>query len=64
MSDIQKNSIWQNIGLKENDLLVRINNMPTNTQEDLVKAFASSGKKFGFEVERNGRTITLWYSCQ
>lgn len=64
VSDIQKNSIWQNIGLKENDLLVRINNMPTNTQEDLVKAFASSGKKFGFEVERNGRTITLWYSCQ
>jgi hypothetical protein len=60
---IQPNSFWDKVGLKENDVVVRVNNMPFNNIKEAVKAFGSAGKKFGFEVRRGDDTLTLFYSC-
>jgi hypothetical protein len=61
---IKSNSFWDKAQLKENDIIVRINNMPFNNSLEGLKAFTASGKTFGFEVLRAGDTITLWYTCQ
>jgi hypothetical protein len=64
ISKIQANSFWYRVGLNEGDVIVKVNNLPFNTSAQVVQALASSGKKFGFEVQRNGETIELWYTCQ
>jgi hypothetical protein len=61
---IKSNSFWARAQLRENDILVRVNNMPFNNQKETLRAFSASGKTFGFEVIRDGETITLWYTCQ
>jgi hypothetical protein len=61
---IKSFSFWDKAQLKENDVIVRVNNMPFNNTLEGLKAFSASGKTFGFEVLRDGETITLWYTCQ
>jgi hypothetical protein len=61
---IKANSFWDKAQLKENDIIVRINNMPFNNSLEGLKAFSASGKSFGFELMRAGDTVTLWYTCQ
>jgi hypothetical protein len=61
---IKPGSFWEHIGLQENDVIVKVNNMPFNNNKEALRAFSASGKKFGFEVRRAGGTITLWYSCE
>lgn len=63
ISAIMPNSFWSRVGLIENDVIVRVNNLPFNTPQESFTAFAQAGKKYGFEVLRNNETVTLWYSC-
>jgi len=61
---IKPNSFWERAGLKEGDVIYKVNNMAFNNSKDAMSAFSSSGTKFGFEVIRAEETITLWYSCR
>jgi len=63
MTKIKKGSFWERIGVRENDIVLRVNNMPFNTHEEIMNAFGTSGKKFAFEVERGSGPTTLWYTC-
>jgi S1-C subfamily serine protease len=60
---IKPGSFWDRTKLKENDIIVRVNNMPFNTSAEMLRAFSASGKTFGFEVLREGETTTIWYTC-
>lgn len=60
---IKPKSFWDKVGLQENDVIIRVNNMPFNSSQETMKVFGAAGKKFGFEVRRGGETITLWYTC-
>lgn len=64
IDDIKPNSFWAHVGLKDDDVIVKVNNMPFNTTREVLNAFAKSGKKFGFEVQRENAPIVLWYTCQ
>ena len=61
---IHPGSFWQKAQLQENDVIARLNNMAFNNNQEVLKAFGSSGKSFAFEVIRDGETITVWYTCQ
>ncbi len=63
ISKIAKNSFWHHVGFKEGDVIVRVNNMRFNNTQEMLQVFATSGKKYSFEVERNHEEIVLWYTC-
>lgn len=60
---IQLGSFWARVGLKENDIILRVNNGPFNTSQEALKILSTSGKKFAFEVWRDNESTTLWYTC-
>jgi len=64
IESIKENSFWAKAGLKEGDILVKVNNLPLNNLIETKKAFGAAGKEFGFELRRNGETITQFYTCQ
>jgi hypothetical protein len=64
ISNIAPKSFWDRVGFIEGDVIVRINNRPFNKSKAAIDIFASSAKKFSFQVERNHETITLWYTCE
>ena len=64
ITGIKPNSFWERAGLKENDIIYRVNNMPFNNSQEAMSTLSSSGKKFGFEVSREEEVITLWYTCK
>lgn len=63
MTGITPSSFWDGAGFKDGDVLIKVNNLPVNTQEQILRVFNSTGQKFSFQVERNHELITLWYTC-
>ncbi len=63
ISHIKVNSYWIQVGLKEDDIVMRVNNKSFNTVAEIHSALRATHKKFAFEVEREGSLITLWYNC-
>lgn len=64
IDQVKLHSFWSRVGLLENDVILRVNNLPFNSSQEALQALGSSGKKFAFEVLRNGESITLWYTCK
>jgi type II secretory pathway component PulC len=64
IDSIKPESFWAKAGLEDNDVLVKVNNLPLNSLDEMKKAFGAAGKRFGFEVRRDQDTETIFYDCQ
>jgi len=64
IDSIRPGSFWAKAGIHDNDVLVKVNNQPLNSIEEMKKAFGAAGKKFGFEIRRDQDTETIFYDCQ
>ena len=64
ITHIKKNSYWEQVGLKDGDVIVRVDNLPFNNAVEIKHALESSGKKLAFDIQRNEAAQTLWYNCE
>jgi hypothetical protein len=64
ISQIQASSFWARAGVEEDDVLIKVNNLPLNSMTEMRKAFGSAGKSFGFEIRRGEDIMTKFYNCQ
>jgi len=63
ITGIKPNSFWEDAGVKNDDVLVKVNNQSLNSMLELKLAFGNAGKKFGFELRRTDDTMTQFYDC-
>jgi len=69
VKNVQQNGVFEKLGLKKDDVIRKVNNLPVNSMVDVMQLYRLTGdinkiNNIQIEVSRNGSNQTLFYRLE